>query len=255
MVEAGKIAEFAAMLGTMITCYIYLWRADRGLVPKIRKITGLEMIPELVGRCVEMDKPIHCTTGTYGGLIEKEASVNLAGLSVMGYVCRIAAKLGARVIFSARLPEIYAAGRDIMKTSYTAEGHPEIEPDARYLPGSSFMVGTMSVFYSEGAAANVAIGLVTADCYYWTGAARDVGAIQVCGTDSFTQAPVLVTNCDYVLLGDECVAAGAITSGNPSQIAGLVGLDIAKQSMLIVLLLGVLTTTAGISTILDILNY
>jgi hypothetical protein len=231
--------------------YIYLARADRGHVPRIRTIAGLEMIPEVVGRCVEMNKPIHCTTGSYGGLIEKEAATNLAGLAVLGYVCRLASKLGAHVIFTAHLPEVYVAAQDIMQSSFAAEGHPELTPDNRYLPGSSYYSGTMSAFYEEGAAGNVAIGLVSADCYYWTTAARDVGAIQVCGTDSMSQTPVLVTQCDYVLLGDECHAAGAITSGDDAQISSLVGLDYAKYSMMIVTVIGIILTTLNISTLND----
>jgi hypothetical protein len=252
--QEGKIVQFLVALGTFAGTYLYLYRADRGHVPKVRRIAGLDMIPEVVGRCVEMNKPIHVTTGSYGGLIEKEAATNLAGLAVLGYVCRLAAKLGAHVIFTAKLPEMFVAAQDIMRTSFAAEGHPELEPDNRFLPGSSYQVGTMSAFYEDGSAGNVAIGLVSADCYYWTTAARDVGAIQVCGTDSMSQTPVLVTQCDYVLLGDECHAAGAITSGDDSQVACLVGLDLSKYAFLGISILGIVLTTAGSSLLNDLLK-
>jgi hypothetical protein len=253
--DEGKIVQFIVAIGTFAATYLFLWRADRGNVPSVRKIAGLEMIPEVVGRCVEMNRPIHVTTGSYGGLIEKEAAVNLAGLAVLGYVSRLSAKLGAHVIFNAKLTEVYAAAQDIMATSFAAEGHPELVPDNRYLPGVAYNVGTMATFYEEGAAGNIAIGLVSSDCYYWTTAARDVGAIQVCGTDSMSQTPVLVTQCDYVLLGDECLAAGALTSGDDAQIASLVGLDMSKYAIFFVTLIGTILSTLNIDTLTTWLGY
>jgi hypothetical protein len=69
-----------------------------------------------------------------------------------------------------------------------------------------------------------------------------------------SQTPVLVTQCDYVLLGDECHAAGAITSQDDAQISSLVGLDIAKYSMMVVTVIGIILTTMNISTFNDLLK-
>ena len=254
MFVEGRIADFVVIIGTFVVTYIFLWRGDKGHVPKLRKIAGLERIEELVGRCVELDKPIHVVTGTYGGLIEKEAATNLAGLSVLGYVTRLAARFGGKVIFSTSLPEVSMAAEDIMRTSYAAEGKPDIKPDNRYTPGQAFYFKAQEVFYLEGAAAQVVIGLVSADCLYYTSAARDVGAIQVAGTTSMSQTPVLVATCDYTLLGDEVLAAGAITSQDDAQIATIAGLDVIKYLSMLIAVLGIILTTLGSSWISDALN-
>lgn len=252
MFASGKIAQFILLVSTMLVSYIYLWRADKGIVPYIRKIAALESIPEIIGRCVEMDKPVFMTTGSYGGLIEKEAATNLAGLAVLGHVARLCAKFGCHLTFVCNKPEIFTVAQDVMTTSYLAEGQPDLEVDNRFLPtGGAFNTACMKVFYEDGAQGSIIIGLISSDAYFYTTAALDVGALQIGGTTSMSQTPLLVTQCNYVMLGDECIAAGAITSEDNAQISTLVGLDWLKIAMIVLVLLGSILATLNIDVLMN----
>ena len=64
------------------------------------------------------------------------------------------------------------------------------------------------------------------------------GAIQIAGTDAFTQLPFFITTCDYTLLGEELYAASAYLSGEPRMLGSLKGQDAGKALILAALVLG-----------------
>jgi hypothetical protein len=71
------------------------------------------------------------------------------------------------------------------------------------------------------------------------------GAIQIAGTDAFTQLPFFVTTCDYTLMGEELYAASAYLSREPRMLGSLKGQDIGKAFLIAAILFGSLLATAG----------
>jgi hypothetical protein len=93
-------------------------------------------------------------------------------------------------------------------------------------PGAIFLMG---YFYAES--------LLLAE----TGAAT--GAIQIAGTDSYTQLPFFVTTCDYTLMGEELYAASAYLSREPRLLGSLRGQDIGKAFLMLILIAGAMLAT------------
>ena len=73
------------------------------------------------------------------------------------------------------------------------------------------------------------------------------GAIQIAGTDSYTQLPFFITTCDYTLMGEELYAASAYLSREPRLLGSLKGQDVGKAIFLAVLIAGVVLATLDVS--------
>ncbi|MEM2074134.1 MAG: DUF6754 domain-containing protein, partial [Nitrososphaeria archaeon] len=63
---AGRIFGAIFLLISFLIVYLFMTRAVKGSVPKIRKMAGLEAIPESIGRAAETGRPVHYTPGTAG---------------------------------------------------------------------------------------------------------------------------------------------------------------------------------------------
>ena len=67
-----------------------------------------------------------------------------------------------------------------------------------------------------------------------------MGAIQVAGTPSTLQLPFFVTACDYTIIGEEFYAATAYLTKEPTMLGSLVGQDIGKVTITVLIVLGVI---------------
>ncbi len=87
--------------------------------------------------------------------------------------------------------------------------------------------------------------LILAEAGFYT------GAIQVAGTANYHQIHFFVVACDYALIGEELMAAGAYLSKDPTQIGSFWGSDIGKITALALLIIGVILTAAGVTALND----
>jgi len=213
--------------------------AQRGRLPFIRRIPGLNAIDEAVGRATEMGRPILFSTGLAGFSI-----VTLQALAVAAHVGRTAVRYGTRLIMpicdQTMLPITEATLREV----YTAEGHPEAyrEDDIRFLSDRQFAyaAGVTGILHRERVAASFLFGQFFAEALILAENGQAVGAIQVAGTPDLTQTPFFVVTCDYTIIGDEYYAATAYLSREPTQLGSLVGQDIGKGVLFVLILVGVI---------------
>ena len=87
-------------------------------------------------------------------------------------------------------------------------------------------------------AAHIMMGYFYAESLLLAETGSTTGAIQIAGTDAFTQLPFFITTCDYTLLGEELYAASAYLSGEPRMLGSLKGQDAGKALILAALVLG-----------------
>ena len=83
---------------------------------------------------------------------------------------------------------------------------------------------------------------------------RKVGAINIGGTTRLYMTPYFVGGCDYSLLGEEVLAAGAYITKDPASCGGFLGQDYCKYIMILLIVLGVITTSFGTDIIANILG-
>ncbi|NPB03255.1 MAG: hypothetical protein GXO39_02425 [Thermotogae bacterium] len=232
----------ALLIFTGIFFYL-LHEAQRNPNVFIRRIAGLDVIDDAVGRSAEMGKPIMFTTGI--GSIDSLAI--LAGITVLKQVAKRAALYEVPVLVPNNDPLVLAASREAVKEAYLEMGRPDLyrENDIFFLTTSQFgfasgMSGMMNrikpgavffmgYFYAES--------LILAENAYVS------GAISVAGTVSIDQLPFFIAACDYTIIGDELYAASAYISRNPLEVAGVKAGDIFKALSVAFIIVGVILAT------------
>lgn len=238
---------------------IRIWQARKGKKLFIRRLPGLDAIDEAVGRATELGKPILFSLGL-GGL----NPTTFASMSVLRYVTTTAAKYGLRVIVPIFRPEVYPVVEDLMREAYTVAGRPDLfsSDDIRFFSDqqstwASAVAGTME---RERPAANFFFGEYGFESLIIAETGRHIGAIQIAATVSYYQIPFFILACDYTLMGEELYAASAYLSDNPVLRGSLVGQDLGKILITLLIVLGSIgatfATLKGIPNwILELLKY
>jgi len=234
-----------------VLVFFILWKilsARRGRDLFIRRIPGLSVLDEAVGRATEMGRPMLYVPGL-GGL----DIVGLQAMSIMSHIIKRAANYSTRVIVPLCDPVLYTVAEEVAKDSYSTAGVPEmyISDDIRYLTNQQFAwaSGVVGIQHREKVATAFYFGWFAAEALILAENGQMVGAIQVAGTPSIIQIPFFLAACDYTIIGDEYYAASAYLSREPTLLGSLVGQDYCKILMMGIVLLGVIgVTLAGVKS-------
>jgi len=255
MVE-GRIAQFVILVVLCVAAIYFIERARRGKVPKIRKLAGLDAIEEAVGRATEMGRPVIASHGI-AGFEDISAVQTASGMSVLGYVARLCAKYDTELLVPCRYSILVPVAQEIVQQAYIAEGKPEAyKPDnIMFLSDEQFAysIGYMGLMTREKAAANIMIGAYWAESLQLAETGFMVGAIQISGTANYHQIPFFVVCTDYCLIAEEIFAAGAYLSKDPVLTGSLAGQDVGRLIAEILIILGTILATAGITWLSEIL--
>ncbi len=219
----------------------------------IRRIAGLEALDEALGRATEMGKPVLFIHG-----LHPMGSVStIAAINVLARVAQRTAEFNTELRVANQDPVVMAVSQEVVKESYLNAGRPDA-----YSENSVFMVATEQFSYAaaldgmmvrDRPATNIMMGYFYAESLLLAETGASTGAIQIAGTDSYTQLPFFITTCDYTLMGEELYAASAYLSREPKLLGSLKGQDIGKAVLLIVMILGtILTTILGNQTLTHI---
>ena len=252
------VLVFILVLGFIALFYILTTKKDK--LPKVRPIAGLEAIKELVGRAVEMGKPVHFTPGwTSGSLYSLEAIDVIAGMSVLRHLARMVAEYKGRIIVSLSSAELLPMTEEIVRSGFMSAGRPEAyrPEDIRFLSDQqwAYSSGVLGILTREQVASNVMVGPFKAEAVLFAEAAFVAGAIQVAGTASVYQTPFFVACCDYVIIGEEVYAAGAYLSGDIRQLGSIRGADVCKTLVIVIMIVGVILSLLGIPIVSQFLNF
>ena len=246
----GRVAQFVILVVFCVAILYFIERARRGKVPKIRKLPGLDAIDEAVGRATEMGRPVIASHGI-AGYEDYFAPQTAAGMSVLGHVAKLCAKYDTELLVPCRYAALTPVAQEIVQQAYIAEGKPEsYKPDnIMYLSDEQFAysIGYMGLMTREKAAANIMIGAYWAESLQLAETGFIAGAIQVAGTANYHQIPFFVVCTDYCLIGEEIFAAGAYLSKDPILSGSLAGQDVGRLITEILMILGTILTTAGIT--------
>jgi len=82
----------------------------------------------------------------------------------------------------------------------------------------------------------------------------EVGALQITGTAQLSQVPFFVASSDYTLIGEELFAAAAYLSGDTMQLGSIVGQDMAKMIVAVLIIAGVVTRSLGSNFFVELLG-
>ena len=239
--QTGLFSAFAMLL-ISVAIFVYLiYRSVKGEVPKIRRIPGLEAFNELIGRAVETGRPVYYSTGV-GRLTGGDMSMTMAGLSLLGYAAKLSASNGAEFKYIAAVAaEAVPIAEDMVKTAY---GERYRSDQVTFVPTQpalkSAVVGT---YEREKPAANFVLGALYWETVVVCEAGARAGAMQIGGTGRLYQIPFIASLCDYSLLGEELLAAGAYVSGEKAQLGSILASDVLRM---LIVALSVLIMLGGI---------
>lgn len=246
---AGARGYFLLIAGLVCGSVVFfIGQARRGKEFKIRKIAGLEAVEEAVGRATEMGRPVLFIPG----IQDMNDIQTIAGLTVLSHVAEVAAEYGARIEVPTSRSLVMTAARETVESSFLAAGKPDEynEDDIYYVTDEQFgFVAYLSgMMVREKPAACFYMGTFFAESLILAETGNSIGAIQIAGTAMPAQLPFFVAACDYTLIGEEFFAASAYLSGDRDQLGSLVGQDVGKLIVAILMVVGcVFATLASVT--------
>lgn len=238
------------LFGCGLLTYLLLVRRGRHIF--MRRIAGLDKIEEVVGRAVEMGRPVFFVPGI-GGLSDPGT---LTAFGLLERAARSCARYGVRICVPVCYPEIVPVIVNIVREVYRAEGRLEDfnKDDIRFLPGGQFYfaIAAMGWMRRERIAASLLFGAFFAEALMLSETAQQLGAVQIAGTQQPMQIPFLIATCDYVLIVEEFLAAHAYMVREPVHLASIRTQDLLKAGMLVLMVVGVISATLFLSGVIEV---
>jgi hypothetical protein len=212
----------------------------------IRRIAGLEALDEALGRATEMGKSVLFVHG----LKTMDQIPTIAAVNILGRVARRTARFDADLRVANVDPVVMSVSQEVVKEAYLEEGRPDAyRPDSVFIAGTeqfSYAAALEGIMVRDKPAAHIMMGYFYAESLLLAETGSTTGAIQIAGTDAYTQLPFFVTTCDYTLMGEELYAASAYLSKEPRLLGSLRGQDVGKAALILLLVLGTALATLGV---------
>jgi hypothetical protein len=215
----------------------------------LRKISGLDAVDEALGRATEMGKPVLFVHGlTSMGSISTMAAVNILS-RIAGRIAEYDAVL--KVVNND--PIVLSVSQEVVKESYLEAGRPDAYNQDNVVMVASeqfpYVAAVGGIMTRERPAVNLFMGYFYAESLILAETGASTGAIQIAGTDSYTQLPFFITTCDYTLMGEELYAASAYLSREPMLLGSLRSQDLGKAAIIVILFFGTILSSFGIGFI------
>jgi hypothetical protein len=254
-IQEGKIVGLLLLAGVFAVTMYYM---SGGRKPYIRRVAGLDAIEDAVGRSTEMGKPVVCSYGWAFGSFDYWT---VAGLRILSHVAKLCASTNTRMIVptggSTGSFIVRPVAVEIVKNAWAAEGRPEgfNENDMPFLSGSQFAMGSgyAGILLTERPGSMILAGSSAADAMMIAETSNQVGAITITSPTYIGNVAALACASDYVMIGEEAIAAGSYLSQDPAQLASIRTQDIYKFIGIGLILLGWVLSMMNNTVIQDIL--
>jgi hypothetical protein len=211
----------------------------------IRRIGGLEAVEDALGRAAEMGKPVFFCHGP-GDLAEV---VTLSAINLLGKISERVAEYGTEMKVTCLSYYVMQVSQEMVKDAYIRAGRPDAYKDENvfYVSDNTFAysaaVGGMMIREKAGTA--FFFGRFGSESLLLSETGAITKAIQIAGTDSFTQIPFFITTCDYTLIAEEMYAASAYLSREPRLVGAVKGQDVIKALTMTAIVVGASLASLG----------
>ena len=256
MFIAGRVAGLVTVILAMAFIVMGL-RLARKRSFRMRPIPGLQAVEEAVGRATEMGKPIFYSPG-YADVAGTTAPPTLAGLNLLSHVGRLAARYNTRLVTTVGHANTYALATEILRNAYVVEGKADAYDIGNVYFTSevqfAFTAASVGLIQREKPATAFLTGYFAAEAIVLAEATAATNSLSIAGTTNYFQIPFFMAACDYTMIGEEFLAAGAFISNDPDLMGTIAGQDYVKIVAIAVLLVGAVLRTLGNSTIINLLK-
>jgi hypothetical protein len=245
--DSSRLPAFVIVIVFAILVLGFIFSARRGIELFIRRVAGLNAVDEAIGRATELGKKIMYIPG----ILSIDEPQTIASLSVLRHVASSSAQYNAELEVPNKDPLTFAAARETVKEAYLEQGRPDIykEDIVNYVTYDQFAytAAVSGKMVREKPATIFLVGSFFAESLLLAETGHSTGAIQIAGTAEIHQLPFLVCACDYTLIGEELYAASAYLTREPVMMGSIKGQDVFKLILLILILIGIILETAGIT--------
>ncbi len=244
--NTAKLNNLIIMLAFSGVVLFFIIHARRNPRLFLRRISGLDAVDEALGRATEMGRPVLFVHGlTSMGSISTMAAVN-----ILSRIARRIAEYDAVLKVVNNDPIVLSVSQEVVKEAYLEAGRPDAyNQDYVVMVASEqfpYVAAVGGIMTRERPAANFFMGYFYAESLILAETGAATGAIQIAGTDSYTQLPFFITTCDYTLMGEELYAASAYLSREPMLLGSLRAQDIGKAAIIVILFFGTILSSFGI---------
>ncbi|MEO5617032.1 MAG: fibronectin type III domain-containing protein [Candidatus Eisenbacteria bacterium] len=224
----------------------YVWQAQSGKKPFVRRIAGIDAIEEAIGRATEMGRSVLYVPG----IQDIDEIQTVQGLIILESVAKLTAKYQTPITVPVAYPIPFTIAEEMVRGGHLHAGRPEqYDPNSvRFVSPEQFayVASITGIMLRDKPAAHIFMGSFFAESLLLAETGFSTGAIQVAGTANVHQLPFFVVACDYTLIGEELYAASAYLSGEPKLVGGLKGADLMKIVIIVVVVVGCALESAGI---------
>jgi len=241
-----RASVFAFMAVFFLLVLYYMYMAQSGRKPFVRRLPGIDAIEEAIGRATEMGRPVLFVPG----IQDIDEMQTVAGLVILESVSRITARYETPIRVPVAYPIPFTIAQEMVRSGHVNAGRPET-----YDPGSvtfvspeqfAYVAALTGIMLRDRPAAHIYMGSFYAESLMLAETGFSTGAIQVAGTANVHQLPFFFVACDYTLIGEELFAASAYLSGDARLVGGLKGADLLKVAIVLVVVAGCVLETMGI---------
>ena len=252
IITAGRSLAFAVLMIIVVMILFYVQRAAAGNLAKLRRLPQVDVIDEIIARCVEMNKELWFLSGQGTMTYASQLPGIVSTFGILAYVTQRCAEFGAKIHHVTCLPIAYNIQFEIMREAYELAGKPEeFDPldTIIFIPDGA----TRPYVANESWRRKPAGGILTGFWYHFTiihsEALQRAGAMTLGGTDTTHNIPFMVAANNYSMIGEEMYAMSAYLSKDPVLTSSLAGQDVGKYVVIALTILGVILGAAGVNVL------
>ncbi len=243
--HTGKIPVLIFVLVFFGLTVGFVQVAKTGKELYVRPLAGIEAVDDAIGRATEMGSPILYVLG----LGSADMVATIASFTILGRVAKKVAEYQTPIIVPCYDPIVMAVAQEVVKSAYLDAGRPDdYDEDAVHFVTNlqfAYVAAVNGIMLREHPATNIYMGKFFAESLLLAETGALAGSIQIAGTDEIAQIPFFIVACDYTLIGEELYAASAYLGREPILLGSLKAQDWAKAAVVIIAIVGMLTTAFG----------
>ncbi|MBI5169339.1 MAG: fibronectin type III domain-containing protein [Candidatus Eisenbacteria bacterium] len=247
--NVSRVSVLVFLLAFFLLVLYYMYMAQTGRKPFVRRLAGIDAIEEAIGRATEMGRPVLYVPG----IQDIDEIQTVAGLVILESVAKMTARYDTPLRVPVSYPIPFTIAQEMVRSGHVDAGRPDAyDPESvQFVSPEQFayVAAITGIMLRERPAAHLFVGSFYGESLMLSETGYATGAIQIAATANVHQLPFFVVACDHTLIGEEIFAASAYLSGEARLVGGLKGADMLKLVIVAVVIAGCLLETFGIHTL------
>lgn len=250
----GRLIGLIFLIALAVLLWYFTDRASKGKIENIRRLPAFDALEEAVGRAIEQGRPIMATYSFQDNF----RPPTMVGLEAIRYTSKLASEKGGTMLVAAGAARTLPVADENYRLGCVEAGTPELyNPQNVYFftrQQWAYSSGVMGLMEREKPGACVFIGPFLVEGIHLGINSRRIKTMAIAGNTSYSMGAFMFVSMDYVLLGEEMLAAGAYMTEDPTNISGIAAEDVMKWFLAALLVVGAILRIVGSDLIVNLLG-